>query len=187
MQQTEQFAEPVPLLVSKAASGDSHAGHVRGAAIPAARVEAKDGEAGFTLLEILVVIVILGLLIGLVAPAALRQLGGARVSVARQSIERLGAVLDLYKLDVGTYPGTDQGLQALTARPSGAPAWNGPYVKADAGLVDAWNHPYVYRNPSSRAGHDYDLCSLGPNAQGGNVQASTPTGGQTGADAICNP
>ena len=75
------------------------------------------GEAGFTLLEILVVIAILGLLIGLVAPAVLRQLGGARTSIARQSIERLGSVLDLYKLDVGSYPSTEQGLQALAARP----------------------------------------------------------------------
>ena len=70
-------------------------------------------DAGFTLLELLVVIVILGLLIGLVAPAALRQLGSARASVARQSIERLASVLDMYKLDVGSYPTTEQGLQAL--------------------------------------------------------------------------
>ncbi|MCX7382249.1 MAG: type II secretion system protein GspG, partial [Alphaproteobacteria bacterium] len=77
------------------------------------------GEEGFTLLEILVVIAILGLLIGLVAPAALRQLGGARSSVAKQSIDRIGGVLDLYKLDVGTYPTSDQGLAALSERPAG--------------------------------------------------------------------
>jgi general secretion pathway protein G len=77
-------------------------------------------EAGFTLLELLVVIAILGLLIGLVAPAALRQLGGARISVAKQSIERIGSVLDMYKLDVGSYPSTDQGLHALVDRPSGS-------------------------------------------------------------------
>src|SRR6202046_4449099 len=83
--------------------------------------------AGFTLLELLVVIAILGLLIGLVAPAALRQLGGARVSVAHQSIERLGSVLDLYKLDAGVYPTTEQGLQALVERPADVADWNGPY------------------------------------------------------------
>jgi general secretion pathway protein G len=132
-------------------------------------------EAGFTLLEILVVIAILGLLIGLVAPAALRQLGGARISVARQSIERIGSILDLYKLDIGSYPTTEQGLAALVDRPTGVNnAWNGPYVKGGAPL-DPWNHPYSYRNPSSRAGHDYDLCSAGP------------SGTASGGDAICNP
>src|ERR1700760_1401465 len=114
-------------------------------------------EAGFTLLELLVVIAILGLLIGLVAPAALRQLGGARGSVAKQSIERIGSVLDMYKLDAGGYPTTEQGLRALVERPTGAAKWNGPYVKG-AEPVDPWNHPYIYRNPSSRDGHDYDLC-----------------------------
>lgn len=131
------------------------------------RAAKETDEAGFTLLEILVVIMILGLLIGLVAPAALRQLGGARVSIAKQSIERLASVLDMYRLDNAGYPSTEDGLQALVARPSAAPNWNGPYVKADAPPLDAWNHPYVYRNPSSRPGHEYDLCSLGPTGQAG--------------------
>ena len=139
---------------------------------------AKRGDAGFTLLEILVVIAILGLLIGLVAPAVLRQLGGARNSIARQSIERLGAVLDIYKLDIGSYPSTEQGLQALVARPTAGGNWNGPYVKGDQQPLDPWNHPYTYRSPSGRGGHDYDLCSLGPNGQPG----SADQGGQ-----ICNP
>jgi general secretion pathway protein G len=137
-----------------------------------------DHDAGFTLLEILVVIAILGLLIGLVAPAALRQLGGARTSVAKQSIERLGSVLDLYKLDVGGYPTTEQGLQALVEKPTDVATWNGPYVKGDQVPVDPWSHPYVYRNPSTRSGHEYDLCSLGPSGQ---ANASTESG------TICNP
>ena len=83
-------------------------------------------DAGFTLLEILVVVAILGLLIGLVAPAALRQLGGARTSVAKQSIERLGSVLDLYKLDVGSYPIDRTGLAALNDRPTGCGAGTVP-------------------------------------------------------------
>ncbi len=136
-------------------------------------------EAGFTLLEVLVVIAILGLLIGLVAPAALRQLGGAQASVARQSIQRLGGVLDLYRLDMGGYPTADQGLQALVSRPSGAAAWSGPYLKADQGpLLDPWNRPYLYRNPSARPGRDYDLCSRGPNAQAGDSTS--------GEGMICN-
>ena len=138
--------------------------------------ENRNRQAGFTLLEILVVIAILGLLIGLVAPAALRQLGFARGSIAKQSIERLGAVLDLYKLDVGSYPTTDQGLQALAQRPAGMTVWNGPYLKGDAVPLDAWTRPYVYRSPSNRAGHDYDLCSRGPNGQQGSAE-----------DMICNP
>src|SRR5579875_4115374 len=89
-------------------------------------------QAGFTLLEILVVVAILGLLIGLVAPAALRQLGGARTSVAKQSIERIASVLDLYKLDVGSYPNTEDGLAALNTKPADAPGWNGPYLKGEA-------------------------------------------------------
>ncbi len=122
-------------------------------------------QAGFTLLEILVVIAILGLLIGLVAPAALRQLGGARVSVARQSIERLASVLDLYKLDVGSYPTTDQGLTALNAKPSNVATWNGPYLKGDGAPLDPWSRPYTYQSPG-RNGREFDLCSRGPNGNG---------------------
>ena len=124
-------------------------------------------DDGFTLIELLVVIAILGLLIALVAPAVLGQLGGAKVKIATQSIERLGQILDLYKLDVGSYPSTDDGLQALVAKPSDADNWNGPYVKGSV-PVDAWNHPYLYRNPSNRDGHDYDLCSGGPNGNAAN-------------------
>src|SRR5215510_12863129 len=84
------------------------------------RPSAGRRDGGFTILEILVVITIIGLLIGLVAPAALRQLGGARLSVAKQSIERLSTVLDLYNLDIGSYPTTEQGLAALVRKPTGA-------------------------------------------------------------------
>ena len=145
---------------------------------PATPTATCDRQAGFTLLEILVVIAILGLLIGLVAPAVLRQLGGARNSIAHQSIERLGGVLDMYKLDMGGYPSTEQGLQALLTRPSDGRNWNGPYVKGTELPVDPWNHPYDYREPSARSGHDYDLCSRGANNQ-------SATAGQEGA--ICNP
>jgi len=126
-----------------------------------------ESESGFTLLELLVVIVILGLLIGLVAPAVLRQLGHAKESIARQSIARIGSVLDLYKLDVGAYPSTQDGLQALIAKPDDAPTWSGPYLKTSATPLDPWGHPYLYQAPSSRAGLDYDLCSLGSSGKPG--------------------
>ena len=137
-----------------------------------------DNSAGFTLLELLVVIVILGLLIGLVAPAALRQLGGARLSLAHQSIERLGSVLDLYRLDVGSYPTTEEGLQALVVKPPDVTNWSGPYLKGDQIPLDPWSHPYIYRNPSDRTGREYDLCSPGPSAQ----SAAAAEG-----SLICNP
>ena len=133
----------------------------------------ESDQQGFTLLEILVVIAILGLLIGLVAPAALRQLGGARISVAKQSIERIGSVLDLYKLDSGAYPSSEQGLQALVEKPSANATWNGPYLKGNLPL-DPWNHAYTYTAPSKRTGHDYDLCSSGP------------SGNTSNTDQICN-
>jgi general secretion pathway protein G len=123
-------------------------------------------EAGFTLLELLVVLAILGLLIGLVAPAVLKQLSNAKEKVARQSIERLAGVLDLYKLDVGSYPATDQGLEALIDKPDDVANWNGPYLKSNGVPTDPWGHPFQYRSPSERQGHDYDLYSLGPDGKG---------------------
>jgi general secretion pathway protein G len=122
-------------------------------------------EQGFTLLELLVVLAILGLLIGLVAPAVMRQFGAAKEKIALQSVERLATVLDMYKLDVGNYPTTDQGIQALITQPQGVVHWNGPYLKGDNLPEDPWGHPFVYRSPSERPGHEYDLYSLGPAGQ----------------------
>jgi len=132
-----------------------------------ARDKARQRERGFTLLELLVVLAILGLLIGLVAPAALRQLGSAKEKIAHQSIERLASVLDIYKLDVGAYPTTDQGLQALIAKPQGVSRWSGPYVKGVKVPEDPWGRPFLYRSPSQRPGHEFDLFSLGPSGQAG--------------------
>ena len=140
---------------------------------PANRI-ARYQQLGFTLLELLVVLAILGLLIGLVAPAALRQLGSAKEKIAHQSIERLAGVLDIYKLDVGTYPTSEQGLMALIERPSGVPRRNGPYLKGEKVPEDPWGRPFIYHNPSQRSGHEYDLYSLGPTGQpGGTGDAAT--------------
>ena len=124
-------------------------------------------QRGFTLLELLVVLAILGLLIGLVAPAALRQLESSKEKIAHQSIERIAGVLDIYKLDVGVYPTTEQGLLALIARPSGVTRWNGPYLKGENVPQDPWGRPFIYHNPSQRAGHEYDLYSMGRTGQPG--------------------
>lgn len=125
------------------------------------------GERGFTLLELLVVLAILGLLIGFVGPAVLRQLGNAKHRVAEQSIERIVGVLDLYKLDVGTYPTTEQGLKALIVAPSGVTNWNGPYIKGEDEPNDPWGKPFMYRRPSMRPGHDYDLYTFGADGKPG--------------------
>ena|ERR1700756_4434424 len=131
-------------------------------------------QRGFTLLELLVVLAILGLLIGLVAPAALRQLESSKEKIAHQSIERIASVLDIYKLDVGVYPTTEQGLAALIARPTGITRWNGPYLKGENVPQDPWGRPFIYHNPSQRAGHEYDLYSLGRTGQpGGTGDAAT--------------
>lgn len=132
-------------------------------------------ESGFTLLEMLVVVAILGLLLTVVGPAVLRQFGNAKISIARQSIASLSSVLDIYKLDVGTFPSSTQGLVALVERPRDLTLWSGPYLKGGT-PQDPWGRPYLYRMPSNRPKFEYDLCSRGPNAEASD----------TSPDLICN-
>ena len=126
----------------------------------------NDREQGFTLVELLVVLAILGLLIALVAPAMMRQLGSAKHKIAQQSVERLSGVLDLYRLDVGDYPSTAQGLTALNQNPD-VMGWNGPYLKDADGIIDPWGHAFQYRYPSDRPKHSFDIISLGADAKPG--------------------
>ena len=131
------------------------------------QAQQSDSESGFTLIELLVVLAILGLLIGFVAPAVIRQLGSAKHKIAEQSVERLSGILDLYRLDVGSYPSTEQGLQGLNTAPSGVTGWNGPYVKDADGIKDPWGRAFEYRSPSQRAGHSFDIVSLGADGKPG--------------------
>lgn len=126
-----------------------------------------DNESGFTLIELLVVLAILGLLIGFVAPALMRQLGSAKHKIAEQSIERLAGILDLYRVDVGNYPTTEQGLESLSLAPNGVTGWDGPYVKDPSGLKDPWGRPFAYRSPSGRQDHPFDIYSLGADGKPG--------------------
>ena len=117
------------------------------------------GQTGFTLLELLVVLVILGLLAGVVAPNLMKNVGKSEVATARSQVDALGKALDQYFLDNGRYPTTQEGLQALTQRPAAAPQWDGPYLKKDVPL-DPWHQAYVYRSPGQQ-GRDMELLSYG--------------------------
>jgi general secretion pathway protein G len=122
------------------------------------------GRHGFTLLELLVVIVIIGLLAAYVGPRYFAQLGKSERGTAKAQIEGLAMALDAYRLDTGRYPSTEQGLNALMVRPADEPKWSGPYLQK-AVPPDPWGRAYVYRSPS-QAG-DFDLLSLGKDGQAG--------------------
>lgn len=121
-------------------------------------------QLGFTLLELLVVLVVLGLLAGIVAPKYFTQLGKSEVKVARAQIEGLAKALDLYRLDAGHYPSTEQGLNALVVRPNNEPRWGGPYLQKGV-PQDPWGRDYVFTSPGENG--EYDLISLGKDGQPG--------------------
>ena len=131
-------------------------------------------EAGFTLVEMLVVITIIGLIMALVAPRVLNYLGESKVKAARIQIASLGSALDLFYLDEGRYPTTAEGLTALVERNGNDTAWNGPYLKGTIVPADPWGHPYVYRAPGEHG--PYDILSYGSDGQeGGTGTASDIT------------
>jgi len=138
-------------------------------------------QAGFTLIEIMVVMVIIGLLMALVGPNLIGRSEKAKVQAAQMQIERLGTVLDTFRLDVGRYPTSQEGLQVLVQRPMGVDRWDGPYL--NKGIPkDPWDRPYIYRSPGE-AGRPYDLYSLGADgAPGGtdNNRDVTSWGGDSG-------
>lgn len=129
---------------------------------------------GFTLLELLVVMVIIGLLAGFVGPRLFAQIGKSQTQVARAQIDALQKALDQYRLDTGHYPDTTQGLAALVLRPADEPHWSGPYL-AKAVPVDPWGRPYLYQQPGAHG--EYDLQSLGrdgrPGGDGDNADVTS--------------
>jgi len=139
-----------------------------------AQVPRPAPAAGFTLLELLVVVVIIGLLVSFVAPRYFGQVGKSEVNTAKAQIDALGKALDTYRLDTGRYPSAELGLKALVQRPPNEPKWNGPYLRKEV-PPDPWGKPYLYRMPGEK-GIDYDLVSHGKDGQpGGSGEAEDIT------------
>ena len=128
-------------------------------------VSDRRGEAGFTLVEMLVVLAIIGLIVGLVGPRVLGYLSDSKIKAARIQIDSFASALDLYYLDNGRYPSSSEGMTALMRKPANASAWNGPYLKGNGVPNDPWGHPYVYHSPSQHG--PYDIVSLGPDGREG--------------------
>ena len=140
-------------------------------------VESRDRrrkQAGFSLLELLVVIGILALLATLVGPRLIGYFGKAKSQTAQIQIGNLGSAVELYFLDVGVYPPQSPGLEALVTKPAGVAKWGGPYLKKKNGLTDPWGKPFQYRYPGENG--DFDIFSLGRDGQkGGEGEDKDPT------------
>jgi general secretion pathway protein G len=138
-----------------------------------------DRERGFTLVEMLVVITIIGLIMGLIGPRVLNYMSESKVKTARIQIQSFGSALDLFYLDAGRYPSTAEGLAALVRTTGGVASWAGPYLKGGNVPNDPWNHPYVYRSPGLKA--PFDIVSYGSDGQEGgtdlaaDISATSPT------------
>jgi general secretion pathway protein G len=129
----------------------------------------KNKINGFTLLELLVVMVIIGLLAGYVGPKYFEQIGKSETKTAKAQIDSLGKALDQYRIDTGHYPSTEQGLDALNKKPNNENKWSGPYLKKNV-PNDPWDKPYSYVSPGEHG--DYDLYSLGKDSQQGGTKES---------------
>jgi general secretion pathway protein G len=135
-----------------------------------ARSAARHGEGGFTLVEVLVVITIIGLIMGLVGPRVINYLTESKAKAAKIQIESLASALDLYFLDTGQHPSGSDGLGALVQRPGSAAGWNGPYLRGNLVPNDPWGRPYVYRSPGQHG--TYDILSYGSDGQEGGSGAA---------------
>ena len=131
---------------------------------------APSGEEGYTLIEILVVLAIIGLVMGLVGPRVISYLSDSKTKAARLQIDGFAAALDLYYLDNGVYPNSADGLQALVQKPASATSWNGPYLKINTVPNDPWGKLYSYSAPGQHG--PFDITSLGMDGREGGEGAS---------------
>ncbi|MGI9422863.1 MAG: type II secretion system major pseudopilin GspG [Hyphomicrobiaceae bacterium] len=123
------------------------------------KAERRRGQSGFTLVELLVVMTILVLLAGIVAPRVMGYLGSSRLKAAKVQIESIATSLELYRLDIGRYPSSEEGLVALVRNPANVRNWNGPYLKSNSVPLDPWGISYIYRAPGRHGA--FDIYSLG--------------------------
>src|SRR6185437_9652440 len=126
----------------------------------------RRGENGYTLVELLVVLAILGLLATIATTQVLKYFASAKLSTAHAQVESLAGALDYFKMDIGRYPTTQEGLAALKSKPATADTWNGPYVKNTTSLNAPGGHPYAYVSPGKHG--EFDLYSIGPDGETGN-------------------
>jgi general secretion pathway protein G len=125
----------------------------------------KPNQRGFTLVELLVVLAILGLLTTIAAPQVMKHLGHAKSQTAKIEVKNIGVSLDLFKIDNGRYPTQEEGLEALLKQPTDLATWKGPYLEKQSSFVDPWGTPYIYRIPGQHG--VYDLLSYGADKKEG--------------------
>ncbi|MEO7027595.1 MAG: type II secretion system major pseudopilin GspG [Caulobacteraceae bacterium] len=131
----------------------------------------RRADGGFTLLEMLVVLAIMGLLAAIIAPQVLKYLGSSRTQTSKVQVQNIVAALELYRLDIGRYPTQQEGLTSVVTQPATAVGWNGPYLQKSNALIDPWGQPYLYRNPGKHG--EIDVYTLGSDkAEGGTGEAT---------------